>query len=104
MSQESALLCYIKALRVFDVVMVVGLVRPPPSCCFWAVGAPSGVEEAEPEVGLLGEVLEVEKVGDEVPPDQNVLAATPAAADASALAAAKQKHCVSRRLTIVHKH
>ena len=52
MSQESALLCYIKALRVFDVVMVVGLVRPPPSSCRCraAVGAPSGVEEAEPEV------------------------------------------------------
>ena len=66
--------CFIvlqKALRVFDVALVVGHLRPP---C-WADAAGllrrrrSGVEEAEPEVGLLREVLQVEEVGDEVPPD-----------------------------------
>ena len=93
-----------KALRVFDVALVVGNLRPP---C-WADAAGllrqwSGVEEAEPEVGLLREVLQVEEVGDEVPPDQDVLAVavpsaaavadatTPAGVGASALATAKYK-------------
>ena len=99
--------CFIvlqKALRVFDVALVVGNLRPP---C-WADAAGllrrgSGVEEAEPEVGLLREVLQVEEVGDEVPPDQDVLAvvvptatavadtATSAGVGASALATAKYK-------------
>ena len=101
--------CFIvlqKALRVFDVALVVGNLRPP---C-WADAAGllrrgrwSGVEEAEPEVGLLREVLQVEEVGDEVPPDQDVLAVaaisaaavadttTPTRVGASALATAKYK-------------
>ena len=97
--------CFIvlqKALRIFDVALVVGNLRPP---C-WADAAGllrrwSGVEEAEPEVGLLREVLQVEEVGDEVPPDQDVLAvAAPSAAaasagvGASALAAAKYRASV----------
>ena len=99
--------CFIvlqKALRIFDVALVVGNLRPP---C-WADAAGllrrwSGVEEAEPEVGLLREVLQVEEVGDEVPPDQDVFAVavpaatavadTPASAGvgASALATVKYK-------------
>ena len=94
-----------KALRVFDVALVVGNLRPP--CWADAAGLPrrwSGVEEAEPEVGLLRQVLQVEEVGDEIPPDQDVLAVavpsvaaaaadttTPAGVGASALAAAKYK-------------
>ena len=87
--------CFIvlqKALRVFDVALVVGNLRPP---C-WADAAGllrrrgrwSGVEEAEPEVGLLREVLQVEEVGDEVPPDQDVLAVAAISAAAVADAAA----------------